>query len=290
MDLWGKNTEIDFFTKALAIASPEQLFYVSKDSRYYAYWPKSYKEEQSTLQSRNSYIGDYTEKWSQNILSSIARELRLYAVKGAVCDELELTQKSAADVALCKTPSVVQKAEDIFALFEVKMSVVWNWEYKKEKAGFKLDPLGDYTTHKGTPGLIRSDSMLKAIGKSINIRTASRSAAKIPIIVLGNTPIQKSYYPKVDNLKKYGIIQGFWSLNPFPLDNNKTSVKRTPDGGFLKFDSYPEFKGELMKLLSSDMMFFAGMHSKRELGRLIEVADKENTYEKKAEKFLGMIN
>jgi len=48
------------------------------------------------------------------------------------------------------------------------------------------------------PGLLRSDSMLKGIGKSINIRVSSFQAATIPIIVMGNTPITNSYYPKVD--------------------------------------------------------------------------------------------
>jgi len=46
--------------------------------------------------------------------------------------------------------------------------------------------------------LLRSDSMLKGIGKSINIRVSSFKAATIPIIVMGNTPITNSYYPKVD--------------------------------------------------------------------------------------------
>jgi hypothetical protein len=43
-----------------------------------------------------------------------------------------------------------------------------------------------------------SDSMLKTIGKSINIRVSSFKAARIPLIVMGNTPITNSYYPKVD--------------------------------------------------------------------------------------------
>ncbi len=37
------------------------------------------------------------------------------------------------------------------------------------------------------------------------------------------------------------------------------------------------------------MMFFAGMKSKNELGKFIQLADKEDTYEKKAEKFLTLI-
>ena len=62
--LWNKQREIDFFTKSLGIASPQQLFYTTKHSQYYAYWPKSYTGTKSTLQSRNAFIGAYTEKWA----------------------------------------------------------------------------------------------------------------------------------------------------------------------------------------------------------------------------------
>ena len=75
------------------------------------------------------------------------------------------------------------------------MSIVWNWELQ---GGKTLSCIGDYKTHQGNPGLLRSDSMLKGIGKSINIRVSSFQAATIPIIVMGNTPITNSYYPKVD--------------------------------------------------------------------------------------------
>ena len=79
------------------------------------------------------------------------------------------------------------------------------------------------------PGLLRSDSMLKAIGKAINIRVSSHRASTIPIIVIGNTPIQDSYKNKVDNLKTSGM--GFWSMNPQPLDKQKT-LETTEEKGF----------------------------------------------------------
>ena len=44
--------------------------------------------------------------------------------------------------------------------------------------------------------------MLKAIGKSINIRVSGYDASRIPIIILGNTPITESYISKVDHLYK----------------------------------------------------------------------------------------
>lgn len=93
-NLWAKETETDFFIKSLEVASPEQLFYVTKDRKYYAYWPKNYKGTKTTLQSRNAFIGAYTEKWSQEILSKIAEELNAYAVRNIVCEELELTKGS----------------------------------------------------------------------------------------------------------------------------------------------------------------------------------------------------
>ncbi len=48
--LWSKQQEEDFFIKALEFATPEQLFYVTKDGRYYAYWPKGYDGTKTTLQ------------------------------------------------------------------------------------------------------------------------------------------------------------------------------------------------------------------------------------------------
>ena len=209
-DLWTKEKEIEFFNDARKFASSEQLFYFGDDSRYYAYWPKSYKGKKSTLQSRNALIGNFTEKYSVDLLQEFARAKGLYAVQGAICNEIGLSPQSPADVVLCKTREREQKAEDIAAIFEVKMSVVWNWELKNNQ----LICLGDFKTHKGNPGLLRSDSMLKAIGKSINIRVSSHSASKIPIIILGNTPITQSYISKVDHLYHAGIIQGFWSVNP----------------------------------------------------------------------------
>ncbi len=240
--LWTKEQETDFFTKSLEVASPEQLFYPTKDKKYHAYWPKNYKGTKTTLQSRNAFIGAYTEKWALELLKEIAKELNTYAVRNVVCEELELTKGSPADITICKTDFVIQKPQDIIAIFEVKMSIVWNWELLKNNSKFSLKCLGDFKTHQGNPGLLRSDSMLKAIGKSITVRISSLESAKIPIIVLGNTPVTKSYYSKIDNLRNYGIIQGFWSLNPSPLDNNGENVKATKGKGFLRFDSYSDFK------------------------------------------------
>jgi len=284
-ELWTKEKEIQFFEEASNFATPEQLFYVADDSHYYAYWPKSYKGKKTTLQSRNALIGNFTEKYSVDLLQDFANSQGLYAVQRVICEELGLTSQSPADVALCSRRQRVQFATDIKAIFEVKMSVVWNWELRDNQ----LICLGDFKTHKGNPGLLRSDSMLKAIGKSINIRVSSYSASVIPIIVLGNTPISQSYIQKVDHLYNTGIIQGFWSVNPNPLDNNGENLKQSPDKGFIRMDSYEELLQNLENLLSEKREFFSSMKSKKEVGKIIEIANKEPSYEEKAVKFLSLI-
>ncbi len=288
-ELWSKEQEINFFTEARKFASPEKLFYLGDTGKYYAYWPKTYKGVKSTLQARNALIGRYTERWSSDLLNEFAESKGYYTVQGVVCNDISLPKNSSADVAICKTNKVNQKPEDIVLIVEVKMSVVWNWELRGDADGEKLICLGDYTTHKGTPGLLRSDTMLKAIGKSINIRVSNLKASKIPIIVLGNTPVTKNYYGKVDYLKQSGIIQGFWSVNPDPLDNDGGNIKSTSGLGFYRIDTYGELLSKLEELFSKEIEFFSGTQSKGELGRIIEIADREMTYEKKAERFLALI-
>jgi hypothetical protein len=283
--LWNKETEIKFFNNSASFATPEQLFYISDDNRYFAYWPKSYKGKKSTLQSRNALIGDFTERWTRDLIQEAISSKRLFAVQGAICKEIALPNNSPADVVISKTNSIHQKPEDILAIIEVKMSVVWNWELK----GDKLICLGDYKTHQGNPGLLRSDSMLKAIGKSINIRVSSFKASKIPIVIMGNTPITNNYYSKVDQLKSAGIVQGFCSINPEPLDSDGENIKKTKGNGFCKYDNFEELQTFFDKLLSEERSFFSSMKSKKELGHIIELANKEDSYEKKAERFLELI-
>ncbi len=283
--LWTKEKEIQFFQESRNFATPEQLFYLGDDSRYYAYWPKSYRGKKSTLQSRNALIGSFTEKYSVDLLQDFANSQGLYAVQSVICNEIGLSAQSPADVAFCKTRHREQLPTDIKAIFEVKMSIVWNWELRNNQ----LICLGDFRTHKGNPGLLRSDSILKAIGKSINIRVSGLSASRIPIIILGNTPITESYYPKVDHLHKAGIIQGFWSVNPKPLDDNGDNIKQTPSNGFISMDSYNELEKNLENLLFEKREFFSSMKSKKELGEIIEIASREPNFEMKSEKFLSLI-
>ena len=289
-NLWNKDVEKRFFISSMKdFKTPEQLFYVTDDQRYLAYWPKDYKGTKSTLQARNSLIGAFTEKWTTDLIQKVVDDRGLYAVQGAVCDEIALTNRSPADVVISKKRDINLKPEDILLIIEVKMSIVWNWELKITPSGEKeLVCIGNYKTHRGNPGILRSDSMLKAIGKSINIRISNFKASKIPIIILGNTPITDSYYSKVDNLRKAGIIQGVWSVNPDPLDGLQTK-KETRGKGFYRFDNFKEFKTAIDSLLKEDLNFFSAMKTKKELGQIIELANKEETYERKAEVFLDLI-
>jgi hypothetical protein len=288
--LWNKVCDKEFFLKSLELATPEQLFYITKDKKFYAYWPKTYKGKKTTLQSRNAFIGSYTEKWTTSLFNEIAKTIGGYAVQNVVSEEIGLSKLSPADVAICKTKENVQKPQNILMILEVKMSVVWNWELtQKSKGNFDLICIGDYKTHQGNPSILRSDTMLKAIGKSINIRVSSFAASKIPIVIIGNTPITKNYYEKVDHLKKNGIIQGFWSVNPKPLDNDGENIKNTDHYGFCRFDDYNELKENALQLLKEERAFFSSMQSKKRLGEIIEIANKESTYETKAQKFLELL-
>jgi len=51
----------------------------------------------------------------------------LYAVQGAICDEIGLTNKSRGDVVVSTNKDIEQEAQNIRLIVEVKMSLVWNW-------------------------------------------------------------------------------------------------------------------------------------------------------------------
>jgi hypothetical protein len=282
---WNNNTEIQFFQDALkSFATPEKLFYHLHDG-YYAYIPKGYAADGQVLNGRNSLIGQFTEKWCQNLFNPVARKLNLHAVNGVICEELGLTRQTSADLAFCKTDTINQKAENVKLIFEIKMSVVSNYKFLNP---YDIEFYSDYKQHKGNPSLLRSDSMLKAIGKSINIRVSGISSTKIPIIVLGNSPITENYIHKVDFLKTSGVVQGFWSLNPSPTDND--FIKESSKYGFQTLDNETQLLRTCEELLSNDMNYFSSMISKNNLGKIIKVASQESTDIARAEKFLSLIN
>jgi hypothetical protein len=229
-------------------------------------------------------IGQFTEKWCRDLFAPIAEKLNLYAVNGVVCEELGLSRQSNADLAFCTTNEINQKAGNIKLFFEIKMSIVSNYEFAKPN---KIQLVGDYTQHKGIPSLLRSDSMLKAIGKSINIRVSGIESTKIPIIVLGNSPITSSYVKKVDFLKQSGVIQGFWSLNPKP--SNTEHIEKSPILGFQTIENEKQLFEQCKSLIENDMNYFSSMISKSDLGKIIKISSQESNDIARAEKFLTLI-
>jgi len=284
MNLWNNNIEIQFFKEALKhFASPEKLFY-SLEKGYYAYVPKGIDAEGQTLQSRNALIGQFTEKWCKTLFEPIAAQLGLFAVNGVICEEVGLTRQSSADLAFCTSNTIMQQPDSIKLLFEIKMSIVSNYRFTPPDG---IEWVSDYKHHQGNPSLLRSDSMLKAIGKSINIRVSGTASSRIPIIVLGNSPITESYIKKVDFLKTAGVIQGFWSLHPEPT--NTDFITETPQKGFMTIKERDELFVLCKELVSQDMIYFSSMISTARLGEIIRLANQEPTDIAKAEKFLSLI-
>ena len=285
MKLWNKNQEKLFFENSMDFASPGRLFYTTGDGRHLAYWPKRYNGAKTTLQGRNSLIGNYTENWVAGLFASVIGD-GLHVVRQARIPSLGITSNSPADIVVATEDKKLLKASQVKLICEVKMSLVWNWEY--DPASGRIREVGDFRTHQGKPSFTRSDSILKAIGKCIDIRVSGTDSTRIPIVVIGNAPLSNGFSKKADYLKRSGLIQGFWSLNPFPLNHGNTR-KTTPKGGFVRFDNASELRMHLDRLFDRDMNFFSGMESPANLGRLIEEADGETGYENKGLKFLNLL-
>lgn len=284
MSLWNNDNEIEFFRASLQnFATPEQIFYFLQNE-YYAYVPKGYSAEGQTINSRNSLIGKFTETWCKSIFDSVANSLDLYAVNGVICDELGLTRSSPADMAFCSTNAIQQEPSNIKLLFEIKMSIISNYKFT---APHSVVWIGDYHQHNGNPSLLRSDSMLKAIGKAINVRVSCQESTKIPIVVLGNSPITNHYTHKVDFLKASGVLQGFWSLYPMPTTT--TFIKETHGRGFITINNTNELLPLCKNLVDTDMSYFSSMMPKDRIGEIIRIANQEVTDIGKAEKFLQLI-
>ncbi len=286
MRLWNKNQEKLFFINSGKIAFSSQLFYESDDGRYLAYWPKGYRGKKSTLQSRNSLIGEFTESWVCELFKKLIGDNNLFLIRQARIPALGITSRSPADLVISTVNKKILKPGDVKVIFEIKMSIVWNWQYFEKSNN--IVEIGDFRTHQGKPSFTRSDSILKAIGKCIGIRVSNFESSKIPIVVIGNAPLSNGFCKKADYLKRVGVIQGFWSLNPFPLNHGNTR-KTTPHGGYIRFNNTSELKDHLFGLFSQDLNFFSGMENPQTLGKYIEMANVESSYEEKGLKFLNLI-
>lgn len=285
--MWTVNDEVRFFNDAARIAPIEKLM-VNVQNKYYAFLPKKLNVSVNTPQARNALIGANTEKWCKDLFSRMARQYNLHAVNGVVCNEIGLTPQSAADLAFCTSESTIQSPNNIKLIFEIKMGIVNNYVYNEDDLINKFGWSGDYTSHKGNPSLLRSDSMLKAIGKSINIRVDSSSGKKIPIVIIGNSPITSSYVKKVDCLKKSGVIQKFISLYPNPTEAE--FIRESPEKGFETFGEVKKLEKYIDEVLNSNMNYFSSMMSNKALGELIAKANLEQTDELKGLKFIEMLN
>jgi hypothetical protein len=282
-DMWTIQDEIQFFKSAQSISDIDRVMYLI-DNDYYAFAPHRKRLQNSTIQSRNGLIGKYTEKWCKVLFSSIAKKLNLYPVTGVVCPEIGLTQRSSADLALCTKNSTTLVPSEIKIIFEIKMGIINNYHYSSFTK--KIDYIGDYFSHSGNPSLLRSDSMLKAIGKSLNIRICE-SSKQIPIIILGNSPITESYTSKVDNLRTSGVIQHFLSLYPNPTNN--AHIMRTKGDGFITIHSIDELEIIIYSILSKQLNYFSSMKSNSEIGTIISIASKQPTDELKGLEFLKLL-
>lgn len=128
-----------------------------------------------------------------DLFTSIIGE-EFHVVQQAQIPALGISSSSPADIVVSGVDKKILKPSDVKLICEVKMSLVWNWEYDVEND--HLVEIGDYRYHQGKPSFTRSDSILKAIGKCIDIRVSSRLASKIPIIVLGNAPLSNGFCKK----------------------------------------------------------------------------------------------
>lgn len=279
--MWSINDEINFFKNAINgdFANKEDLFYQIND-KYLAYIPKETKKRIPTLQSRNSLIGNYTENWCCNLLQNIAKRFGLYAVNGVVCNELGLIPSSRADLAFCTTNNKNQIPQNIKLIFEIKMSIVNQYEFLNGEIIY----LGNHKTHKALPSLTRSDSMLKAIGKSINIKVESAFARNIPMVIIGNTHISDNYLHKVDNLGKSGVLQKVISVNP-SIDE----IKKSPLNYFCTPNNLNELEEILENILNEDLYYFSSMMSKEQLSQIIKQSSKAKNEIEIAETFLKLL-
>jgi hypothetical protein len=279
--MWTKKAERKFFswTFKKREAKPEQLFYCVEDKHFF-YLPTGIRGQGQVMQARNSWVGEFTEKWAEKFLKPIVKELGLHLVRKAVIAEWGLVKQRAADLAICRKPELQQPEIDVIALIEVKMSIVWNWEWKPQEG--KIVCAGDFQTHQGRPSVLRSDTVLKALGKAIEVRSKGFNGA---FFVLCNTPIPDDYQTQIDGCKRMGVMQGFFSVNPKPLDN-KDTLKQTDFKGYLRWDSSEEAFETLSSLLTKQFHFFSAHLSLDQLGQLIERASQESSPQDKARRFL----
>ena len=64
---------------------------------------------------------------------------------------------------------------------------------------------------------------------------------------------------------------------------------KTTYEGFYTFEDYSELKERTLELLREERLFFSSMKTEKELGKIIEIANRETSLEAKGKKFLELI-
>ena len=224
---------------------------------------------------RNAPVANETEKFALRLIRSAIDESpklagRYFAKRGVICKALGLKGNSGADVAILNRDLNGPVPADIIeCLFEIKMSVIWNWHEND-----LTRPIADYDCHSGRPSIFRTDSILKAIGKAAITRSHIGSE-RIPFVVVGNSPPPGGYRANIDRTVDSGLIQKWISLTPNPLfvQPNKSPDERNPKttntGGFLRIDSFGELQELLLSLLGQRWRYIGTMTDSQHIGRLI---------------------
>jgi hypothetical protein len=240
-------------------------------------------------QDRNVPVSAFTEKLAlQTVQEAVDKHYKekFFVARGVKCPELSLTGGSGADLAILRRQDTKDlKPDDVAAVIEVKMSLIWNWKPGTDK------PCADYDQHGGRPSFYRTDSLLKAIGKGAVLR-ATPASSRIPYLVIGNCPPPKGYYEDLDGAVKSGLVQKFISITPSPLTDPASpevrNPKETPGKGFVRVDSSDELAELLRSILETDWVYMAGMVGRGPLGRMLKDLDRSGTDAEVAERFLRL--
>ena len=247
----------------------------------------------SEFNQRNAIVADATERFALQLFQSVVNNSstlkgKFFVKRSVECPQLELRGRTKADLAILdknlEGPVILER---IKCIFEVKMSIIWNWSERD-----RGQPLADYDSHAGRPSIYRTDSILKAIGKAA-ITRACKGSERIPFVVVGNTPPPVAYRDKVDGTVRSGLIQRWISLTSKPLVVktewllNKRNPKET--FGFLRIDSTNELEEMFVNILTKDWRYMGAMVEPKEIGRIIKGLDLNKTEEEIGEAFLKLM-
>ena len=296
--LWSEDKERDILVDSMfATISCKQCGYVEK-SVFRCSSDKcpncgARRLAVSEFNQRNAIVADATERFALQLFQSVVNNSsalngKFFVKRSVECPQLELRGRTKADLAILdknlEGPVILER---IKCIFEVKMSIIWNWSERD-----RGQPLADYDSHAGRPSIYRTDSILKAIGKAA-ITRACKGSERIPFVVVGNTPPPVAYRDKVDGTVRSGLIQRWISLTSKPLVvktewlPNKRNPKET--FGFLRMDSTNELEEMFVNILTKDWRYMGAMVEPKEIGGIIRGLDLTKTDEQIGEAFLQLM-